>query len=42
MTAQEKADIVAFLESLTDQAFITDRRFSDPWPERDGQSDTLR
>jgi cytochrome c peroxidase len=27
----EKADIIAFLESLTDQEFITDPRFSDPW-----------
>lgn len=31
ISAQEKADIIAFLESLTDQDFITDPRFSDPW-----------
>ncbi|MEY4581394.1 MAG: hypothetical protein RL701_6097 [Pseudomonadota bacterium] len=32
ISAQEKADIIAFLESLTDQDFIADPRFSDPWP----------
>ena len=31
ITEQEKADIVAFLESLTDEEFITDPRFADPW-----------
>ncbi len=31
ISTQEKADIIAFLESLTDQDFITDPRFSDPW-----------
>ena len=31
ITAQEKADLVAFLRTLTDSAFITDRRFSNPW-----------
>jgi cytochrome c peroxidase len=31
LTAEEKADVIAFLESLTDQAFLTDPRFSDPW-----------
>jgi cytochrome c peroxidase len=31
---EEKADIIAFLESLTDHDFITDPRFSDPWTER--------
>jgi cytochrome c peroxidase len=30
ITAQEKADVIAFLESLTDEAFLTDARFSDP------------
>lgn len=28
---QEKADLIAFLESLTDDTFITDPRFADPW-----------
>lgn len=27
----EKADLVHFLESLTDEAFLADPRFSDPW-----------
>jgi len=30
ITEQEKADVLAFLESLTDEAFLTDARFSDP------------
>ena len=30
MTEQEKADIIAFLESLTDQVLITNPAFSDP------------
>lgn len=32
MTDQEKADIIAFLESLTDEEFITNPKFSNPWP----------
>jgi cytochrome c peroxidase len=32
ITDQEKADIIAFLEALTDQTFLTDPRFADPWP----------
>ena len=32
LTAAERADLKAFLESLTDEAFITDPRFADPWP----------
>lgn len=32
ITDQEKADIIAFLEALTDPTFLTDPRFSDPWP----------
>jgi cytochrome c peroxidase len=31
LSAQEKSDLVAFLESLTDVAFLQDQRFSDPW-----------
>jgi cytochrome c peroxidase len=27
----EKADILAFLQSLTDDEFVSDPRFSDPW-----------
>jgi len=30
---QERADLLAFLESLTDSTFLTDPRFSDPWVE---------
>ena len=30
LTEQEKSDLVAFLGSLTDQAFITDSELSDP------------
>ena len=29
----EIADLIAFLESLTDEGFLTDPRLSDPWPE---------
>ncbi len=32
-TEAEIADLIAFLESLTDQNFLTDPRLSDPWPE---------
>ena len=31
MTAQNRADLVAFLESLTDESILHDRRFGDPW-----------
>lgn len=31
LTAQEKADLVAFLKTLTDQNFLTDPKFSDPF-----------
>jgi cytochrome c peroxidase len=31
LTAQERRDLIAFLESLTDRAFLTDPRFSNPW-----------
>ena len=31
ITAQEKADIIAFLESLTDEGFLTNPAYSDPW-----------
>ena len=30
LTAQEQADIIAFLKTLTDQQFLHDRRFADP------------
>jgi cytochrome c peroxidase len=31
LTAQEKADLLAFLEALTDEAFLTDPAFSNPF-----------
>ncbi|MBK7392287.1 MAG: di-heme enzyme [Chloracidobacterium sp.] len=31
LSGAEKADLMAFLKSLTDNQFITDPRFSDPW-----------
>jgi cytochrome c peroxidase len=32
LTPDQRRDLIAFLEGLTDQVFLTDRRFSDPWP----------
>lgn len=31
MSDQDKADLLAFLESLTDEVFIADPRFANPW-----------
>jgi len=31
LTDQERSDLIAFLESLTDSTFLTDPRFADPW-----------
>jgi cytochrome c peroxidase len=31
LTDQERRDLLAFLESLTDESFITDPRYSDPF-----------
>lgn len=31
VTAEERADVVAFLESLTDEEFLKDPKHSDPW-----------
>ena len=31
LTASEKEDVLRFLESLTDTAFLTDPRYADPW-----------
>ena len=33
LTDDERANLVAFLESLTDQAFISNPRFANPWPQ---------
>lgn len=35
LTASERADLLAFLESLTDSTFLTDPRLADPWQGRD-------
>jgi cytochrome c peroxidase len=35
MTPQNRADLVEFLKSLTDEEFLHDRRFSDPWPAKE-------
>lgn len=32
LSAQERADVLAFLHSLTDAAFLTDPKYADPWP----------
>ena len=31
LTPQEKADLLAFLKTLTDERLLTSPRFSDPW-----------
>lgn len=35
LTDGERADVIAFLTSLTDQNFLTNPRFADPWPAHD-------
>jgi cytochrome c peroxidase len=34
LTAQQRVDLKAFLESLTDEEFLTNPQFSNPWPKR--------
>ncbi|MGE3510687.1 MAG: MbnH family di-heme enzyme [Vicinamibacterales bacterium] len=41
LTAVERADLLAFLESLTDTAFITDPALSNPWVETLGSPGTV-
>lgn len=36
---QDRADVIAFLESLTDQEFLTNPAFSDPWAAESEESD---
>lgn len=36
LTPQEEQDLIAFLCSLTDDQFITNPRFSNPWPDENG------
>ena len=33
LSPAEKADLIAFLESLTDEGFLTNPRFANPWPD---------
>ncbi|MEM9404024.1 MAG: MbnH family di-heme enzyme [Pseudomonadota bacterium] len=33
LSPQERAAVIAFLESLTDETFLTNPQFSDPWPD---------
>lgn len=32
LTPAQRADLIAFLQSLTDEALLRDARFADPWP----------
>ncbi|MCC6929717.1 MAG: hypothetical protein IT359_12060 [Gemmatimonadaceae bacterium] len=34
MTDQDKRDVIAFLQALTDSTILRDRRFADPWRRR--------
>jgi cytochrome c peroxidase len=31
LSKQERADVIAFLEGLTDEQFLSNPEFSDPW-----------
>jgi cytochrome c peroxidase len=42
LTAREKQDLLNFLKSLTDEKFLTDPRFSDPWKPRSTAMKTNR
>ncbi|MEQ1539553.1 MAG: hypothetical protein ABL928_11560, partial [Sphingorhabdus sp.] len=35
LSAQERADLLAFLNALTDSSFLTDPRFANPWPQKE-------
>ena len=37
-TAGQRADLVAFLRSLTDEELLRDPRFANPWPGRPSRS----
>jgi cytochrome c peroxidase len=37
LTTEERADLIAFLKSLTDEEFLRDPRFSDPWKKEPSQ-----
>ena len=38
LTVEQRADLIAFLESLTDQELLRDPRFGNPWPVRNRES----
>lgn len=40
LTAEERADLLAFLRSLTDREFLTDPKFSNPWPDKPSPGST--
>jgi len=42
LTPREKQDLLNFLKSLTDEKFLTDPRFSDPWKPRSTAMNTNR
>lgn len=42
LSAQERSDVKAFLESLTDRSFLADARFADPWPSHQTQGTSAR
>ena len=33
LSDRDRADVLAFLDALTDETFLTDPRFANPWPE---------
>lgn len=35
LSAQERADLIAFLQALTDEQFLHDPRYSDPWTQEE-------
>lgn len=35
ITPEERADLIAFLQSLTDTGFLSDPRYANPWPRKD-------
>lgn len=35
LTVEERADLLAFLNALTDTGFLTDPRFANPWPHKE-------
>jgi cytochrome c peroxidase len=37
LTAGQRADLLAFLKSLTDEAVLHDPRFANPWADRSGR-----